>query len=110
MYGPLGQYPLSRVLRIIFYLPNFGRLFWRLFRDPRIPLYKKVVPAIAGAISFAYFFFPADLVPDIPLIGQLDDATVVLLIMIPSVWLFIRMCPKDIVREHAHQISRRFPF
>lgn len=110
MFGPFGQYPSSRILRIIYYLPNFARLSWRLFRDPRIPIYKKAIPFIAGVISIAYLLFPFDVLPDpFAILGQLDDATVCLLIMVPSIWFFIRSCPKDLVREHAHQISRSSP-
>ena len=101
-----GQYPPLRILRFIYHLPNFAKLFWRLFRDPRVPAYKKALPVIAGIICLAYIVFPFDTLPDtLAFIGQLDDTTVVLLIMVPSIWLFIRICPKELVKEHTRQIS-----
>lgn len=101
-----GQYPPLRILRFIHHLPNFARLFWRLFRDPRVPVYKKALPFIAGIICLAYIVFPFDALPDaLAFIGQLDDMTVVLLVMVPSIWSFIRICPKEIVKEHTHQIN-----
>ncbi len=101
-----GLYPSSRILRLIYHLPNFLKLFWRLFRDPRVPAYKKILPVIAGLISAAYILFPIDVLPDpYAFIGQLDDATVVLFIMTPAIWVFVRTCPKEIVKEHAHRIN-----
>ncbi len=108
MYGYFGQYPPSKLMRVIYFLPNFIRLFWRLFRDPRIPFYKKAVPVIGGILALSYILFPIDILPDlIAFLGQLDDLTVFLLFVVPSVWLFIRTCPKDVVMEHAQKISRR---
>jgi uncharacterized membrane protein YkvA (DUF1232 family) len=101
-----GQYPPLGILRFIYHIPNFIRLFWRLFRDPRVPVYKKILPATAGIICIAYLIFPFDALPDpYAILGQLDDLMVVLFIMVPSVWIFIRISPKDVVKEHSHQIS-----
>jgi len=87
-------------------LPNFVKLFWRLFRDSSIPVYKKALPVIAGLICLAYVLFPVDLLPDpYVFIGQLDDATVILFIMAPAIWLFVRLCPKELVKKYAHQIN-----
>lgn len=101
-----GPYPSLGILRLLHHLPNFLRLFWRLFRDPRIPARKKILPVISGVICAAYIIFPIDILPDfVAFIGQLDDTTVVLFIMGPTIWGFVRSCPKDIVKEHAHQIN-----
>ena len=100
-----GQF---RILRLIYHLPNFMKLFWKLLRDPKVPIYKKILPVIAGLICFAYVVFPFDILPDpYAFIGQLDDITVVLLIMVPSIWLFVRICPKELVKEYTQQISSR---
>ena len=100
-----GQF---RILRLIYHLPNFMKLFWKLLRDPKVPIYKKILPVIAGLICFAYVVFPFDILPDpYAFIGQLDDITVVLLIMAPSIWLFVRICPRELVKEYTHQISSR---
>lgn len=93
-------------MRIIYYLPNFGRLFWRLFRDPRVSKLRKSIPVLGALISLTYLLFPFDILPDpFAFLGQLDDITVIVLIMVPFIWGFIKACPKDIVREHAHLIS-----
>ena len=109
MNGYFGQNQPSRLTRIIYYLPNLVRLFLRLFRDSRIPFYKKSIPVIGAILSLSYIILPVDMIPDLLLfIGQLDDLTVVLIFMIPSIWLFIRSCPKELVKEHAHEIGKRF--
>ena len=73
-----------------------------------MPAYRKALPVIAGIICLAYIVFPFDTLPDaLAFIGQLDDMTVALLIMVPSAWLFVRICPKEIVKEHASVISDR---
>lgn len=78
-----------------------------MFKDTRVPAYKKALPVIAGVICLAYVLFPFDALPDpLPILGQVDDMTFVLLIMVPSIWLFVRICPKDLVRDHAHQIDK----
>jgi len=108
MNEPYGQYPPPRILRLIYHLPNFIKLFWRLLREPKVPTYKKALPIIAGLICFAYIVFPFDVLPDpYAVVGQLDDLTVVLILMVPSIWLFVRICPKELVKEHSQQISGR---
>jgi len=71
-----------------------GQLAWRLYADPRVSfLLKAMVPAL----WLAYFILPIDLVPDlIPVLGQLDDIAVLLLL----VRLFISLAPPEIVAEH----------
>ena len=106
MYGYFGQYPPNKITKIIYYLPNFLKLFWRLFRDPKVSWYKKAIPIIGGIIAIAYLLSPVDFIPDFLLfLGQLDDMTVVLLFMVPSIWIFIRSCPSDLVKEHARHIG-----
>ncbi len=101
-----GQYPPFRFLRLVYHLPNFVRLFWKLFRDPKVSAYRKILPVIAGLICLAYVILPFDALPDpYAFIGQLDDMTVILLLMTPSIWLFVRICPKELVKEYAHQIN-----
>jgi len=106
MDGYFGQNQPSRFLRILYYIPNFIKLFWRLFRDPRIRFYIKLIPIIGAILSLSYIIVPFDMIPDLlAFIGQLDDLTVTLFFMIPSIWIFIRSCPKEIVKEHAQGIG-----
>jgi len=56
-------------------LPNFARLLGRLATDPRVSrLDKAIVLAAVG-----YTLLPVDLLPDIPVIGQVDDIYVLAL-------------------------------
>jgi uncharacterized membrane protein YkvA (DUF1232 family) len=70
-----------------------ARLAWRLFFDPRVALWLKIIVPV----SLMYVISPVDFVPDvIPGLGQLDDLAVLVL----GVKLFIELCPPEIVREH----------
>jgi uncharacterized membrane protein YkvA (DUF1232 family) len=74
------------------------RLIWRLLRDPRILWLLKLIP-IGGVL---YVLFPFDLLIDLaPVIGQLDDAG----LLLGSLWLFVEMCPPDIVKEHMDDLT-----
>lgn len=69
-------FPRDRLVALVRRLPAYGRLGWRLVRDPRLSAARRA--AVAGAL--AYLVVPIDLVPGIiPLAGQLDDAAVALL-------------------------------
>jgi len=104
---PEQQYPSLGILRFIYHLPNFVKLFWKLLRDPRVPAYRKILPVVAGIISFGYLIFPFDALPDpYVIVGQLDDLAVIALLMVPSIWIFVRICPRELVKEHTHQISK----
>ncbi len=72
-------------------------LFWRLFRDRRVPLPAKLVLPLVGL----YLLMPLDLIPDfIPVIGYLDD----LLVVVLGFWLFLRLCPQEIFWEHVSEL------
>ena len=52
------------------------KLFWRLLKDRRVPIWIKAIPAL----SLAYLAVPVDFVPDILVgLGQLDDLAVLAL-------------------------------
>ncbi|MBI4498296.1 MAG: DUF1232 domain-containing protein [Chloroflexi bacterium] len=74
------------------------RLFWRLFRDRRVPWYAK---ALLPLMVF-YLAKPLDPIPDvIPFLGQLDDVVVLAV----GGWLFLRLCPPEVVREHRRALE-----
>lgn len=66
---------------------------WLAVRDPRTPLFAKLVGLLVGA----YALSPIDLIPDfIPVLGLVDDAVLIPL----GVWLFERMVPAGLMAEH----------
>jgi len=74
-------------------IPNFLKLLYRLFRDPRAPLAEKAL--LAGTI--VYVISPLDFIPDvIPFIGQVDDLYLVALVVLR---LFGRT-DGEVLREH----------
>ncbi len=100
----------SRFLRILLHLPNFIRLTMRLFRDERVPIYRKAILVIfeivAVIFAIAYFLYPFDADFILPFFGHIDDIIIgAFVILIPGAWLFIKSCPENIVREHVERIS-----
>ncbi|MBT3269579.1 DUF1232 domain-containing protein [Candidatus Poribacteria bacterium] len=101
----------AKLMRLLFHLPNFIRLVRRLWNDPRVPLPRKALPlffaVIAGIVGLAYVVRPVDLIFDyLPIIGRLDDVAVLALLLIaPGVWLFIKLAPPDVVRDHVKAID-----
>lgn len=76
-----------------------GQVAWRLYTDPRVSMLLKVaVPVVA----LLYFIMPIDLLPDfIPVIGQLDEVAIALLL----VRMFVALAPSDIVAEYRNKAS-----
>ena len=71
-----------------------ARLAWYLIRSPEVPLYLKVLPALA----IVYVLLPTDFIPDVfPVIGQLDDITALLV----GAKVFIEMAPQDVVARYV---------
>ena len=83
-----------RMARLVVKLPTYARVVWGIMRDPRTPIGLKGMLAAA----LAYVVFPIDLVPDaIPILGQADDLTVLLLVLD----LFIQNAPPEVRAEHT---------
>ena len=90
----------GRALQVITHLPDFIRLYWRLFRDRRVSVLAKALLVA----TLAYVVWPLDIIPDfLPVIGEMDD----LGIAIAGLWLFIRLCPPEVVLERVREISNR---
>lgn len=82
-----------RMARVVIKLPTYARMVWGLLRDPRTPIGLKAILAAA----LAYVVLPVDLVPDVlPIIGQADDLTVLLLVLD----LFVQNAPPEVRAEH----------
>jgi uncharacterized membrane protein YkvA (DUF1232 family) len=89
-----GRLRYLRLARLVWKLPTYARIVWGLVRDPRTPLPLKGL-LVAG---LAYVAVPIDLVPDaIPILGQADDLTVLLLVLD----LFIANAPKQVREEQV---------
>ena len=88
------------IARFIWHLPNFVRLYVRLFLDRRVPLLAKALPVAA----IVYVISPWDFIPDyIPFLGEVDD----IVILILALRGFIALCPREVVREHVAAIDAR---
>jgi len=83
---------IPRDTRFLTSLTNRIKLIYRLMMDPRVNALLKVLPVS----SLLYFIFP-DLMP-----GPIDDAIMLWL----STYLFVELCPPDIVDEHMREINR----
>lgn len=84
--------------QIIAHLPQFIKLYYRLFKDPRVPLYLKFLLVVA----LLYVFSPIDIIPDFfQLIGQVDDLVILLLIL----KFFLKRCPRDVLMEHVRAVE-----
>lgn len=89
-----GRLRYLRLARLVWKLPTYVRVVWGLLRDPRTPLPLK---ALLGA-GLAYVVVPIDLIPDaIPILGQADDLTVLLLVLD----LFIANAPRQVRDEQV---------
>lgn len=90
----------GQFLQVLRHLPSFTRLYWRLFRDRRV----SILPKALLVLTLVYVISPFDVIPDfLPVIGEMDDVAVVL----SGLWLFIRLCPPEVVREMVHDIAAR---
>lgn len=74
-------------------IPNFLKLLYRLFKDPRAPLAEKTL--FAGTII--YVVSPLDFIPDlIPFVGHVDDLYLVALVVLR----LLSRTDSEILREH----------
>ena len=91
-----GRWRYLRLARLVWKLPTYARLVWGIVRDPRTPIGLKAI--LAAAV--AYVVSPLDLVPDaVPILGQADDLTVVLLVLD----MFIQNAPPEVRRDHMER-------
>jgi uncharacterized membrane protein YkvA (DUF1232 family) len=74
------------------------RLTLALMRDPRVPIWAKVIPIL----GIVYVLSPLDFIPDVMIgLGQLDDLAIVL----GGMRLFAAVVPADVVEEHRAIIA-----
>ncbi|NLO06622.1 MAG: DUF1232 domain-containing protein [candidate division WS1 bacterium] len=100
MSRPIGFSPgRMDTFKLLMHLPNFIKLYTRLYADKRVSTLARAV--LIGGI--AYLLMPIDAITDfaIPL-GWADDATVVG----GALWAFIKLCPRRVVEEHVEIIDQ----
>lgn len=76
-------------------LANRIKLIIRLMADGRVNPFIKLIPVV----SLVYLIFP-DFAP-----GPIDDAMFIWL----GAYLFVELCPPDVVQEHMAAIERTIP-
>ena len=91
--------PPLQLSRLVGYLPQFVRVFWRLMKDPRVPLLAKLVPVLAFLLMVSPPAIELDLVP---ILGEIGWLVVEVLAFKILVWL----SPPEVVREHVSRIAR----
>jgi len=75
----------------------------RLLREPRVPLFLKLIPVLAAG----YVISPLDFVPDVlPIVGQIDDLGFIFI----ALETFLRFSPTEVVDYHRTAVAegRRF--
>ncbi len=86
-------------LRLIAHIPNFIKLYTRLFSDKRVSWLPKTVVIL----GIAYALLPTDAIFDYALpFGLIDDGAVA----VGALWAFVKMCPRRVVAEHVEIIDQ----
>ena len=83
-------------------LKNAIYILYLASRDPRVPLYVKVLILLI----IAYALSPVDLIPDfIPVLGYLDD-----LIILPlGIYLVLKLIPEEVKSEYREKAGTKLP-
>jgi uncharacterized membrane protein YkvA (DUF1232 family) len=87
------------IARIIFHIPNFLKLSFRLLKDRRVPFYLRLL--VYGAI--AYIISPYDLIPDflVPFLGYFEDIIIGILCLVG----LVKLSPPEVVAGHVKAID-----
>ncbi len=87
------------LISILFRLPQYIRLSWRLMKDPRVPWYSKLLVYLV----ILYGISPVDLLPEalFPHLGYGED----ILLFLLALQHLIRSSPPDVVKGHASDIA-----
>lgn len=68
----------SRGWKMIWNIPRLLKSSWSLLKNPQVSNSSKLLTILLG---LGYFIWPFDLVPDLPLLGHLDDLGVIFLLL-----------------------------
>ena len=83
--------------KLLWSLPTLFKKSWVLFKDPLIPFGRKF---LVFFISLGYLLWPLDLIPDLPLIGQIDDLFLIFFLLN---W-FVNKGEKDVEIKAAQDV------
>ena len=83
--------------QLLRYLPQLLKQSWLLFKDPQVPFLRKL---LVSAASLGYLIWPLDLIPDLPLFGQVDDFFLIFLLLN---W-FVNKGGKDLRRKKNEDV------
>ena len=76
-------------------ISNHFKLVFRLLRDPRVNLFLKLIP-----IATVFYLVIPDLI-----IGPIDDAAIIGF----GLFIFVELCPQDVVEEHRAALAGEIP-
>lgn len=88
------------IFSILRHAGKFGRLYVRLLRDARVPVYLKLL----FFASIFYIVSPLDFIPESLFLffGIIDDVG----LFVVMLKLFLRLCPQNVVQEHVSAINQ----
>ena len=78
-------------------LSQRAKLIFRLIADPRVSPWAKLVPIA----SLIYWISPFDLIMGIPGLDAVDDVAILYF----AQYMFIELCPPEVVREISKQLT-----
>ena len=76
-------------------ISNHFKLVFRLIRDPRVNPFLKLIP-----VATLFYLVIPDLI-----IGPIDDAAIIGF----GVFIFVELCPQDVVEEHRAALAGTIP-
>ena len=76
-------------------ISNHFKLVFRLMRDPRVNTFLKMIP-----IATLFYLIIPDLI-----IGPIDDAAIIGF----GLFIFVELCPPDVVEEHRAALAGTIP-
>jgi hypothetical protein len=87
-----------RLRGLLFYLPQFVKVFYRLMNDRRVAITTKLVPFLGLLLLISPPILELDA---IPVLGELDWVIIGYL----ALRLFVWLCPPEVVREHVQRVA-----
>jgi uncharacterized membrane protein YkvA (DUF1232 family) len=95
------------MISLVSYLLKVASLCVSLFSDRRVPAFPKLILLFALLCIAAYVVMPIDVLPElfVPWVGFLDDIAIASLIGLCAIGLFLKLCPKEVLKEHAIQLG-----